>query len=138
MLFRSAFDPNPNSTVAAIVVQADGKIVVGGLFSALRPGAFASTSASFVTRNFIARLNAADGKLDDTFKPTLNGQVSTLQLQSDGKLIAGGAFTTAVGTDGTLDKTTDASGKTTSVAPVRNHLARFTADRKSTRLNSSH
>ncbi|MFM7750861.1 MAG: delta-60 repeat domain-containing protein, partial [Opitutaceae bacterium] len=64
----SAFDPNPNSTVAAIALQSDGKIIIGGLFSALRPGAFASTSASFVTRNFIARLNAADGKLDEAFK----------------------------------------------------------------------
>ena len=124
----SAFDPNPNSTVSAIVVQGDGKILLGGLFSALRPGAFSSTSASFVPRNFIARINGSDGKLDDAFNPTLNGQVSTLQLQSDGKVIAGGAFTTVVGTDGKLDKATDSSGRTTDVVPVRNRLARLTAE----------
>jgi uncharacterized delta-60 repeat protein len=124
----SAFDPNPNSTVAAIVVQSDGKIIIGGLFSALRPGAFASTSASFVTRNFLARINAADGKLDDNFKPTLNGQVSTLQLQSDGKLIVGGAFTTVAGSDGKLDKSTDAEGKSIDIVPVRNRLARLTTE----------
>ena len=124
----SAFDPNPNSTVSALVVQSDGKIILGGLFSALRPGAFGNINASFVSRNFIARISGSDGKLDDAFNPTLNGQVSTLQLQSDGKVVAGGAFSTAVGTDGKLDKTTDANGRSTDIVPVRNRLARFTPE----------
>ena len=49
----SAFNPNVNSGINALVVQADGKIVIGGNF----------TSVGGVTRNYIARLNA-DGSLD--------------------------------------------------------------------------
>ncbi|MBI5689911.1 MAG: hypothetical protein HZC55_07400 [Verrucomicrobia bacterium] len=120
----SAFDPNPNSTVSAAVVQSDGKIIIGGLFSAVRPGATSNTSASFVTRNFLARLNS-DGTLDTAFTPTLNGQVSTLALQSDGKVILGGAFTTIVGSDGKLIETKNENGTTSSAAPTRNRIARL-------------
>jgi uncharacterized delta-60 repeat protein len=110
----TAFDPNPNSTVSAIAVQADGKVVIGGVFSAVRPGASSNTSASFVSRSFLGRLNS-DGTLDTAFEPSINAQVSTLALQSDGKIIAGGAFT--------LQQATGATTTTT-----RNRIARFNAD----------
>ncbi len=43
-----------------------------------------------------ARLNA-DGTLDKTFAPTLNGSVQTLVVQSTGQLLVGGNFTSIDG-----------------------------------------
>ncbi len=94
-----------NNTVSALSLQSNGKVLVGGQF-ALYDG----TSAPRV-----ARLNA-DGSLDTSFAPTgsgLNGSVNALSLQSDGKVLVGGAFSTYDGTsaprvarlnsDGSLD-----------------------------------
>jgi uncharacterized delta-60 repeat protein len=84
----STFDPNANSDVIALAVQSDGKILLGGLFTTLAGGA--------TTRNHIARLNA-DGSVDITFDPNANSDVSTLAVQSDGKILLGGLFTTLAG-----------------------------------------
>jgi uncharacterized delta-60 repeat protein len=79
-----------NSDVIALALQPDGKIIVGGAF----------TNARGVTQNRIARLNA-DGSLDTSFNVGgtvgVNGIVYALALQPDGKIIVGGAFTTARG-----------------------------------------
>jgi uncharacterized delta-60 repeat protein len=95
-----------NSLVSTISIQIDGKIIIGGGF----------TSYNGTARNRIARLNA-DGTLDGTFNPGTgaNNAVETISIQSDGKLIIGGGFTSYNGTtrnrivrlntDGTLDGT---------------------------------
>ncbi|TAE07120.1 MAG: choice-of-anchor D domain-containing protein, partial [Bacteroidetes bacterium] len=74
-----------NNWVKALSVQPDGKIVVGGEF----------TNFNGTSRNRIARLNA-DGSLDTSFDPGsgLNGGVSALSIQSDGKILIGGTFNT--------------------------------------------
>ena len=72
----------PNSGVRCLVVQADGKILVGGVF----------TSVQGVSRNRIARLKP-NGVLDTSFDPGdgASDVVRWIGLQSDGKiLIAGG------------------------------------------------
>lgn len=100
-----AFNPNPSGPVNTVVVQADGKILVGGAF----------TSIGGTARNNVARLNV-DGSLDATFDPNANGPVKALALQADGKIIVGGAFTSLKSTvarnrvarlhaDGTVDST---------------------------------
>lgn len=78
-----------NGTVRCIAVQSDGKIVIGGVFTA-----YGATA-----RNRIARLNA-DGSLDTSFNPGtgFDGEVISLAIQSDGKIVAAGAFTTFNGT----------------------------------------
>ncbi len=93
-----------NNRVYSIIEQSDGKIVIAGFF----------TSYNGVSRNRIARLNA-DGTLDTSFTPGLgaNNNVYTAILQSDGKIIIGGDFTSyngvsrnriaRINTDGTLD-----------------------------------
>ena len=48
------FDPNANGTVYAVVVQPDGKILIGGNFTTLAPN-----GGGTVTRNHIARLKRA-------------------------------------------------------------------------------
>jgi uncharacterized delta-60 repeat protein len=92
-----AFDPNPNNDIAAIAVQADGKILAGGIF----------TSIGGQTRNHIARLDAATG-LADSFDPNANNQIEAIAVQADGKILAAGSFTSIGG-------------------QTRNHIARLDA-----------
>ena len=73
-----SFNPTAylNEQVRALIVQPDGKIVVGGEFD-----------------SHVVRLNA-DGSLDASFtSPSLDSYVVSLALQPDGKLLVGGAFT---------------------------------------------
>src|SRR5205814_2235697 len=90
----SGFNPAPiadyvrfKPSVQSLALQADGSIVVGGQF----------TDVGGASRNRIVRLNA-DGSLDPTFDPGsgANSTVSTLAMQADGKIIAGGDFTNIV------------------------------------------
>src|SRR5437660_492679 len=85
------FDPNANGTVYVVVVQPDGKILIGGDFTTLSPNGGAA-----VTRNRIARLNP-DGTLDTAFNPNANNTVLSIAVQADGKILAGGGFTTIGG-----------------------------------------
>ena len=96
----------PTEYVQTTFVQSDGKIFIGGLFS----------SYSGTAINSIARLNT-DGTLDTNFNIGTgpNGFVYSSSIQSDGKIIIGGDFTSyngtvinrisRVNTDGTLDAT---------------------------------
>src|SRR5262249_27806860 len=110
------FDPSANGLVRTIVMQPDGKILIGGDFSALAPNGAAS-----VTRNCIARLNA-DGTVDPTFDPNSNGLIYAIVLQSDGKIVLAGDFSALapnggasinrnflprLNADGTIDNTFD-------------------------------
>ena len=85
------FDPNANGTVRVVVVQPDGKILLGGDFTTLSPNGGAA-----VTRNRIARLNP-DGTLDTAFNPNANDAVYAIAVQADGKILVGGVFTSIGG-----------------------------------------
>jgi uncharacterized delta-60 repeat protein len=76
------------NTVNAVTVQADGKILVGGLF----------TTYQGTTRNRFVRLNT-NGSVDTTFNlgAGFGGTVSTIAVQADGKILVGGGFTTYQG-----------------------------------------
>lgn len=106
----TGFDPNPNTNVSTIVVQSDGKILLGGSFTYLQPNS-ASTATS---RLGIARVNA-DGTLDTDFAPFPDDAVTAIAVQGDGKIIIGGSFGT-VQSSGTSDVYT------------RNTIARLNAD----------
>ncbi len=73
-----------NDAVHSVVIQSDGKIVIGGEF----------TQVQQQNRARIARLNA-DGTLDLRFAAdtVIDNSVRTIALQSDGRLVLGGAFT---------------------------------------------
>jgi uncharacterized delta-60 repeat protein/uncharacterized repeat protein (TIGR01451 family) len=99
------FDAVFNGAVNAVGLQPNGAIVAGGAF----------TVANSVTRNRLARLNA-DGSLDYGFASSpgqANDTIRALALQSDGRILIGGDFTTYDGSsrnhfarvnlDGTLD-----------------------------------
>ncbi len=98
-----SFNPGADDTVNALVLQPDGKILVGGYFSML----------GGQPRNRIGRLNP-DGTLDASFDPGTNFTayvVDSLVLQPDGKILVGGDFVTVGGLsclarllpDGSLD-----------------------------------
>jgi uncharacterized delta-60 repeat protein len=76
-----------NSNVNAIAIQSDGKIVVVGTFATFNS----------VTVNRIVRLNA-DGTRDTAFTTNTgtgaDNNVSAIAIQSDGKIVLGGFFTT--------------------------------------------
>src|SRR5207237_6204049 len=78
----AAFNPNANNSVLAIVVQPDGKILVGGQFSG-------TNSIGGQTRNFIARLDATPGSAD-SFNPNANNELDAIVVQADGKILASG------------------------------------------------
>lgn len=80
------FDPNANGAIRSIAVQPDGKILIGGNFTQLNPN---GTGA--VTRSRIARLNA-DGTVDAAFNPNASGDVYSIAIQADGKILIGGGF----------------------------------------------
>ena len=93
-----------NDDVRTIITQVDGKILVGGKF----------TNYNGVQQNYISRLNT-DGSLDTSFNigTGFSYIISTIVLQSDGKILVGGTFTSYNGinrnavvrlnTDGSLD-----------------------------------
>jgi len=99
---NDGFDPNANGPVKAMVVQQDGRIVIGGSF----------TSVGGVIRSNIARLNV-DGSVDAAFNPGADNEINALAIQADGKILVGGSFNTLGGqprralgrlsSDGSLD-----------------------------------
>jgi uncharacterized delta-60 repeat protein len=105
-----AFNPNADSGIGAIAVLPDGRLVVAGSF----------TKIGGQTRHDVARLNT-DGTLDMTFvdPEATGGNVSTLVVQPDGKILVGGFFTMIGGqtqcciarlsANGTLDATFSAN-----------------------------
>jgi uncharacterized delta-60 repeat protein len=77
-----------NNSVYSIGLQADGKVVLGGIFTAL------NGSPNQVR---IGRLNA-DGSLDAGFVQSTNNPINAIKIQPDGKILIGGAFTQVAGT----------------------------------------
>ena len=74
-----------DGVVECIAMQSDGKIVIGGQF----------TKFNGTNRKYIARLNS-NGSLDTSFDTSngFNSHVYSVAVQVDGKILAGGNFTT--------------------------------------------
>ncbi|HJN89164.1 MAG TPA: Calx-beta domain-containing protein, partial [Verrucomicrobiota bacterium] len=82
-----SFNPGTgfNDSVRLVEVQEDGRILVGGFF----------TEFNGAVRNRVARL-MPDGSLDESFDvgAGANGSVYAMAIQSDGKILIGGSFST--------------------------------------------
>ena len=97
----TTFNPGADAGVQAMAVQTNGRILVGGQFATL----------GGLPRVRIGRLNA-DGSPDTAFNPGARGtnsDVEALAVQTDGKILMGGSFTTVGG-------------------QTRNNIARLNAD----------
>ena len=86
-----SFNPNVGtisgtSSVSAIALQPDGKILVGGGF----------LIAGGQARRGLARLEPATG-VADSFNPNPNQAVVSIETQADGKILVGGGFTSIGG-----------------------------------------
>lgn len=100
-----SFNPGANGVVRCVAIQTDGEILVGGNFTSLSREPHANLGRLY-----------ADGSADSAFKPAASGASQTiyaLALQSDGKILVGGDFTSLdwqglsglgrLNSDGTLD-----------------------------------
>lgn len=89
--FTTGIDEGADNSVLALALHSDQKILVGGNFN----------SFSDVSVGKFARLNT-NGTLDTTFRTNLgtgfNGFVTSVAVQSDGKIVVGGSFTSVNGT----------------------------------------
>lgn len=87
-----SFDPGtgPNNAITAMALQPDGKVLLGGFFTAVNGTA----------RNRIVRL-LPNGQVDLTFDPGsgANSSVRTISVLSDGRVFIGGNFTDYAGTE---------------------------------------
>lgn len=110
-----------NDGVFCVVLQKDGKIVLGGTFD----------TVNSTPRSRLARIEA-DGSLDSAFVPLgANGIVLALELETDGDVLVGGSFTSIGGVarhglarihpNGTIDEDfdpgTDGTVEALAVAP---------------------
>ena len=113
-----------NNYISSMVLQPDGRIIVAGLF----------TWYSWLSINRIARLSSW-WLLDTTFNSGwiwANDLIWSVRLQSDGKIIIGGLFTSYNGipvsgiarlnSDGTLDTTFNLNGLWTNSDVYRNWM----------------
>jgi len=82
------FNPGPNNMVQALAIQADNKVLVGGLFLGL----------GGTTQPYLARLNP-DGSLDTNFLvlPQMTSRltqasISAISVQADGRILVAGLF----------------------------------------------
>ena len=50
-LVLDGFDPNANDTIFAVVVQPDGKILIGGAFTKLSPNGGMSVARKYIARD---------------------------------------------------------------------------------------
>jgi uncharacterized delta-60 repeat protein len=113
----ASFNATTDGYITCVAVQADGKVVIGGAFNSVNGSARDAATGL----NNIARLEA-DGTLDTTFNTSgglglggTNQEVETIAVQSDGKLVFGGFFTSV-------------NGSAVSTATGLNHIARLNAD----------
>ena len=85
--FTTASGVGADHTVSQVAIQSNGKILIAGSFRAW----------DGTTAERVARLNS-DGSLDTSFASNVGGgagnTVSSLALQTDGKILLGGGFTT--------------------------------------------
>ncbi len=122
----NTFNPGTSADgiIRSIAIQNDDKIIIVGSFN----------NFNGTGRNNIARLNA-DGSLDATYNPGTgtNALIYTVKLQTDGKAVIGGLFTTyngtaracvaRINTNGSLDTSFDpGTGVTGGASPVVNSL----------------
>ena len=80
------FNASVNSLVKVVLIQQDGKILIGGYFDNVNNNQI----------KYIARLHS-NGILDTTLNSGTNNYVFAIAIQRDNKILVGGSFTQAGG-----------------------------------------
>jgi uncharacterized delta-60 repeat protein len=81
------FNPSSDLSISIVLLQPDGRILLGGNFTELSPNG----GAAVVTPDF-ARINS-DGTIDSSFiRPNPTDAVTAIALQPDGRILIGGRF----------------------------------------------
>jgi uncharacterized delta-60 repeat protein len=116
----AGFSPGTNHGIAAIAVQPDDRILVGGYFTNLA-GRTRYSFGRFYSNGLLEAGFSPEGRSDEGA-----ALVCSLVLQTDGKLVAGGAFSNLCGTsldtvgrlrsDGSFDPTLYGNGDDTALA----------------------
>jgi uncharacterized delta-60 repeat protein len=111
----TSFNPpgGANNSVFDVELQSDGKVVLGGTFTALNGSN---------NQMRVGRLNA-DGTLDTSFVQAADSNINAVKIQPDGKILVGGTFSQVGGVarsriarlnaNGSLDLTFNASATLT-------------------------
>ena len=88
--FLASPNSGANDVINAMVLQPDGRIIIGGNF----------TSFNGANRQHIARLNT-DGSVDTTFNPGtgVKGQILSIALETNGQIVVAGDFSAVDGTN---------------------------------------
>lgn len=76
----AGYNPNADNTVRTLLLQPDGSLLVGGLFTNIGGGG----------RNRLARLTTAG--VADAFNPNVDNEIFALALEADGSVLLGGSF----------------------------------------------
>src|SRR6188768_1286398 len=79
--YLAAMGSGPNGVPYALAVQADGKVLIGGIFN----------DFDGISTARLARINV-DGTFDPSFITGMTGLVESLAVQADQKILVGGAF----------------------------------------------
>jgi len=127
----TTFQPDPNNNVYSIVYNAtNNTILFGGAFTAFAPIDFSNQDAYYTDTNpYVGLIGAANGLGYTDFEPAPNGQVNSVALQSDGKILICGAFTTLQPNPTTTTQVVNGVVVTT-FTPLypRNYIARLNAN----------
>jgi uncharacterized delta-60 repeat protein len=109
---------NPNSNVYKVTIDSNGKIYVGGAF----------TAYNGVTSNRIVRLNS-DGSRDSTFAigTGFDNQVNAISVKSDGRVLVGGFFSSYSSTGSPYGIVLNSNGSINSTTPTFNNFILTTA-----------
>jgi len=108
----SAFDAGvPNGQVWALAIDGSQRIVLGGAF----------TNIGGNTINRLARVDGLTGGRDGTFDPNVGGDSSSVHavsIDSDGRIVLGGSFTSVGGASRTGLARVSPNGEVDNVAPT--------------------
>lgn len=106
------FGVDPTVGIYALAVQPDGKVIVGGSFTALN-----GSAASKVVR--LDNVGTRDASFDTPVEVTFNEYVNAVAMQPDGDLVVVGGFTEVDGiTSNRIARLTHAAPRLTTIAPA--------------------
>jgi uncharacterized delta-60 repeat protein len=112
---------NEADSASSVVIQSDGKIVVGGTRRTLQPNSFNFALVRYNSDGSLDQTFGIGGKVATDFEESPREGISILFLQADGKILALGSLSSPgsqaqiglvrYNTNGTLDSTFGNSGK---------------------------